>query len=106
MGVARRPLAYTAQVASQWYCEYLRLHGLYANNDCGECIDFTSDLMKPLSRCFDSGQLFQETLSSECETAVGGFSKPLCEEECTDSSTTPGGCNVGSHLFTKKSTDS
>merc|ERR1712130_618491 len=35
--VAERHMYYQFQVAAQWYCEYLRVHGLYAWDDCGNC---------------------------------------------------------------------
>lgn len=79
--VARRMTIYAVQIAAQWYCEYLRKHGLYAFDDCSSCEEWPVDALDSFRQCYADGQLQKETVSSECQAILDRFKKPLCTED-------------------------
>ena len=59
--VASRHMYYDFQVSAQWYCESLRLQGLYRWDDCGNCGPY---------RCGDTGSPSSPKQQREQNTAV------------------------------------
>lgn len=53
--VAGRILVYSMQLAAQWDCENLRVRGLYAGDDCGNCVDPSPKMLKDARLCMDKG---------------------------------------------------